>query len=70
MKFTASVMENGKVVKKEVEVPEDMMWMYVVMMKQSEKLDNLGTIKSVLVFYFVITLLGFILGGCTVLLGI
>jgi hypothetical protein len=47
-----------------------MMWMYIIMMRQSEQLEKLGTIKSVLVFYFILTLLGFILGGCTVLLGI
>jgi hypothetical protein len=70
MKFTANVLEDGKVVKREAEVPEDMMWMYIMLVKQHGRLDNLNTIKHILQFYFVLTLLGIMLGGCGVLLGV
>ena len=49
-------------------IMEELLKLQIELLKKQN--DNLNTVKHILQFYFVLTLLGFILGGCTVLLGI
>jgi hypothetical protein len=35
-----------------------------------KQLDKLGSINTILTFYFILTLLGFLLGGCSVLMSL
>lgn len=52
---------------KRIEMEELLQAQIALLKKQN---DNLSTIKHVLQFYFVLTMLGLVMGGCTVLLGI
>lgn len=59
------VKEDGKFVKKELPIPDDMQWLYIMLQRQT---DALKSMRTMLQFFTIIVILGIIVQGCTVLL--